>query len=199
MSDSNSSFTQDMTRMSRLCQVSQDHSLLFIDEFGKGTNPEDGIALFLSLVHYYLSCPVPHRYIFLSTHFSDYLTEELLGHSLSELTCKRMNVFLDTSNHHSVTPLFQVQNGICEDALGIEMAAKMNVPSSIVQRAEEIYACIHDNKSIEVLKGLSESSNLKMIDEVIDQLFKIKDWNNASSDDVQSLLQLMSSIHFSVC
>ena len=79
VTDSNSSFTQDMTRMTRICQSLQNRFLLVIDEFGKGTNPEDGVALFLALINYLSHLSFPESYFLLSTHFSDYITEELLN------------------------------------------------------------------------------------------------------------------------
>lgn len=199
VSDLNSSFTQDLTRMSRVYQSIQNRSLVFIDEFGKGTSPEDGIALFLALTHSFLSSSFAESFFFLSTHFSDYLTEELLNYPLNQLTLKQMKVLLDTTQEHSVTPLFQVMDGICEDALGIQVASALGLPDTMIQRSEEVYHCIHENRDIPLQEALMHTTNQKVVEQIIEKLFQMNDWNLASKEELQSLMQLMSSIQSSVC
>lgn len=194
VTDSNSSFTQDVTRMTRVCHSIQNRSLLFIDEFGKGTHPEDGVSLFLSLTHYLSSLSFQDSFFFLSTHFSDYLTEELLDAPLSSFTLKRMNVLLNEDEHHMITPLYQVVDGVCEDSLGIRVAAALGVPESIIKRAEIIYECIHTNKVIAIEEELNQRSKMKGIEKVIAMVFEMPDWDQATDEELRSLLDLLNSL-----
>ena len=86
--DAESAFTQDLTRTALLLRSMRERSLLVLDEFGKGTAPQDGIALFLALVKQLHDHNPPHCFSLLSTHFSDYLRggrneERLLARSPS--------------------------------------------------------------------------------------------------------------------
>ena len=147
VADFDSSFTQDLTRISWLSKAVSERSLVLIDEFGKGTAPQgsiqtacslDGIALFLSsLVHIHTTQP-PHSLFMLSTHFSDYLEHEILQPLHTSLTFKQMNVILDTENGGLVTPLFQVVEGVCQDSLGIRCARAFGMPSEVTERAQQV-------------------------------------------------------------
>ena len=48
-----------------------------------------------------------------------------------------MKVFFDASSD-AVTPLFQVEDGICQDSLGIQCAVAMGLPEEFTTRAEEV-------------------------------------------------------------
>ena len=168
--------------------------MLIIDEFGKGTNPEDGIALFLALTHYFISRPFPGSFYLLSTHFSDYLIEDFLGFPLSSLTFKQMNVLINKKENEAITPLYQVIDGVCEDSLGIEIALLLGFNEWIIKRASEIYDCLHTNKKITLQEDLVDSKNTKIIDQVIDKLFSFPDWTKATGDDLQCIIHLLNSI-----
>lgn len=63
----------------------RERSLLVLDEFGKGTAPQDGIALFLAMVKHLHDNNPPHCFSLLSTHFSDYLRS---GRKKGDLTAR---------------------------------------------------------------------------------------------------------------
>ena len=63
----------------------RERSLLVLDEFGKGTAPQDGIALFLAMVKHLHDHNPPHCFSLLSTHFSDYLRS---GRNANHLTTR---------------------------------------------------------------------------------------------------------------
>ena len=50
-----------------------------------------------------------------------------------------MKVFFDAANDAAtVTPLFQVEEGICQDSLGIQCAVAMGLPEEFTKRAQEV-------------------------------------------------------------
>ena len=51
---------------------------------------------------------------------------------------KQMKVFFDASSDAAVTPLFQVDDGICQDSLGIQCAIAMGLPEKFTTRAQEV-------------------------------------------------------------
>ena len=165
-----------------------------IDEFGKGTKTEDGISLFLALTHYCLTLSNNHSFFILSTHFSDYLTENYLQIPLHMISLKQMKVLLDLNQEHTIIPLFQIEDGISKDSLGIEMASMMGLSSTIIHRAESIYNSIHNNQNIALQEELVHSDKQMQITNVIQKVFSIENWKDASNEELYSLLQLMNSL-----
>lgn len=53
------------------------------------------------------------------------------------IATKQMKVFFDVSSD-AITPLFQVEDGICQDSLGIQCAVAMGLPEEFTNRAEEV-------------------------------------------------------------
>ena len=99
---------------------------------------EDGIALFLSLLQYLDASSVKHSFFLLTTHFSDYLKEDLLRDLRHPIQYQQMNVLLDQSTSQAITPLYQVIDGICQDSLGIRCAASLGLLAVITDRAQEV-------------------------------------------------------------
>lgn len=110
------------------------------------------------------------------------------------LSLKQMKVLLDINQEHTITPLFQIEDGISKDSLGIDMASMMGLSSTIIHRAECIYNSIHNNQNITLEEELVHSDKQEQIVNVIQKVFSIENWKDASNEELYSLLQLMNSL-----
>ena len=133
--------------MAWICRHIHNRSLVLIDEFGKGTASqgmndwmmltEDGIALFLALLHHIHTYAPSSAYFLLSTHFSEYLQNpNLLPDNGQSIEKKQMKVLFDGSN--VMTPLYKVTDGVCQDSLGIQCAICLGLPEEITNRAQQV-------------------------------------------------------------
>jgi DNA mismatch repair protein MSH5 len=110
-----STFMIDLKQANAAVRQSTSKSLVILDEFGKGTSPSDGIALFASILHHLSDKNV--KFI-AATHFYEILT--LPGISALE------NLSLFTMSIHSqdgeTNFLYQLVPGRCPSSLGIRCA-----------------------------------------------------------------------------
>ena len=109
--------------------------MLLVDEFGKGTSPEDGEALLAAVAEDLLErgnegCPLT----LLSTHFHGVVgllgERELLGH-FSMKTSK--------DKEGRLTYLYKLQEGTPDcSSEALAVAARVDLPQDVLERAEEL-------------------------------------------------------------
>uniref|UniRef100_A0A4W5KJ93 MutS homolog 5 n=1 Tax=Hucho hucho TaxID=62062 RepID=A0A4W5KJ93_9TELE len=127
-------------QMAHALNHSSGHSLVLIDEFGKGTNTVDGLSLLAASISTWLKrvpAKVPH--ILLATNFHSLLQLGLLPSSglLSLLT-------LETAvDGDELVFLYQLQDGICRSSYAANIATLAGLPPSLVQRGVEVHYTTH--------------------------------------------------------
>uniref|UniRef100_A0A8C7HAV5 MutS protein homolog 5 n=1 Tax=Oncorhynchus kisutch TaxID=8019 RepID=A0A8C7HAV5_ONCKI len=130
-----STFMIDLNQMAHALNHSSGHSLVLIDEFGKGTNTVDGLSLLAASISHWLKrvpAEVPH--ILLATNFHSLLQLGLLPSSglLSLLT-------LETAvDGDELVFLYQLKEGICRSSYAANIATLAGLPPSLVQRGVEV-------------------------------------------------------------
>ncbi|KYQ92250.1 hypothetical protein DLAC_07097 [Tieghemostelium lacteum] len=97
-----SSFMIDCKQISQITKFSTSNSLLIIDEFGKGTNPQDGISLLYGLLNYMSSLDHPPMAL-VSTHFYEIFDLLTISKTVFEHISFCSMEFLIKDNHHSST------------------------------------------------------------------------------------------------
>jgi len=130
-----SAFQCDLAQISAALRNSTGCSLLLVDEFGKGTSPEDGEALLAAVAEDLLErgnegCPLT----LLSTHFHGVVgllgERELLGH-FSMKTSK--------DKEGRLTYLYKLQEGTPDcSSEALAVAARVDLPQDVLERAEEL-------------------------------------------------------------
>jgi DNA mismatch repair ATPase MutS len=111
--------------------------LILIDEFGKGTIPNDGIAIFAGLMRYLVTREKCPRTMAI-THFHEIYQQGLLS---PELAIKWST--MDLLEGDNVVFLYKVTSGKTQSSLGIRCARAAGIKQSIASRAEtliELYA-----------------------------------------------------------
>jgi DNA mismatch repair protein MSH5 len=127
-----SSFQFDMAAIGFLLRHVTESSLVIIDEFGKGTRKQDGIALIAALIKHLVAVGGPKAIII--THFHELWSHPILlpPPSCPRFFCCHMRFLVhdDTqlNDEQRVVFLFQIAPGVCLESLGAHCAALAGVP-----------------------------------------------------------------------
>lgn len=186
-----SAFMVDLTQMAVMMRHSTSRSLCLVDEFGKGTNVQDGISYLYACLQHFLdrgsSCP----HMLACTHFTELLElPELVQHP--HLALWTMKVILEPKRCRDdlldqVVFLYAAERGRSEDSYGYHCAAAADVPKEVIDRAlyiserrdcgEPIYP-IHRSKE----DALAEHERLAARDALVDA-FLSYDFNAGTGSD----------------
>jgi DNA mismatch repair protein MutS len=131
-----STFMVEMTETARILNTATAHSLVILDEIGRGTSTYDGISLAWSVVeflHEHIGC----RTLF-ATHYHE-LTD--LEKSLSGV--KNLNVAV-REWQDEVVFLHKIVDGAADKSYGIHVARLAGVPREVIERSKEILAQLEE-------------------------------------------------------
>jgi len=122
-----STFMVEMTEASAILHGATEHSLVLMDEIGRGTSTFDGLALAFSIARHLLErnrCQT-----LFATH---YFEMTRLNQDYPECA----NVHLDAVEHgHRIVFLHALEEGPASQSYGIEVAALAGVPGSVIRDA----------------------------------------------------------------
>ncbi|KAK3088442.1 hypothetical protein FSP39_019294 [Pinctada imbricata] len=138
-----STFFVELSETSAILQHATKHSLVLMDELGRGTATYDGTAIACSVVQE-LSQRVQCRTLF-STHYHS-LVEEFshdpnirLGH----MACMVENEDEEDPTQETITFLYKFTKGACPKSYGFNAARLANLPEDVIK------AAIHKSKEFE--------------------------------------------------
>uniref|UniRef100_A0A914GX69 DNA mismatch repair proteins mutS family domain-containing protein n=1 Tax=Globodera rostochiensis TaxID=31243 RepID=A0A914GX69_GLORO len=132
---------------------SDEGSLLIIDEFGKGTMTEVGLALLASCLNYWLEGPAercPH--VFISSHF--HALCNLLRDPNKLLRFETMDV--RRLDDDTLDFLYSLVDGTIDLSYATFTALKMGIPRDIVDRSEEVYIHLRAGGAISELEPVQK-------------------------------------------
>lgn len=153
VSKNQSSFALDSQQMAKCLSLMTERSLLFLDEFGKGTDVIDGPAIFGSIIKFLAesrSCPR----VLACTHFHELFKKDVLTTSIPGVKHYATEIILDTSRLYSpfdftkheenqgITFLFKIKEGISSQSFGVYCAKICGLNPKIVERAQELSSLI---------------------------------------------------------
>ncbi|EXK89013.1 DNA mismatch repair protein MSH5 [Fusarium oxysporum f. sp. raphani 54005] len=153
MSGGESSFARDMKQAALSMKSSTPRSLVLVDEFGKGTNGDDGAGLIAALLDYYLSLGPECPRLLAATHFHEVFECGYLENH-NGLRIAHMNVRMDWNASlvdDQVTFLFNLEYGHSTSSFGGRCAALNGVPSAVVERAENISKLLARNEDLSAI------------------------------------------------
>ncbi|MDT3735847.1 MAG: DNA mismatch repair protein MutS [Denitratisoma sp.] len=123
-----STFMVEMTEAASILHGATEHSLVLMDEVGRGTSTFDGMALAFAIARHLLE--KNRGYALFSTHYFE-LTR------LAEDYAECANVHLDAVEHgHSIVFLHAVEEGPASQSYGIQVAALAGIPGSVIREAK---------------------------------------------------------------
>ncbi|KAG8675491.1 hypothetical protein FPOAC1_001470 [Fusarium poae] len=150
MSGGESAFARDMKQAALSMKTSSPRSLILVDEFGKGTNGDDGAALLAALLDHYLSLGSDCPRLLAATHFHEVFENSYLEHH-SSFRIAHMNVRLEREASlvdDQVIYLFNLEYGHNASSYGGRCAALNGVPSPVVDRAENVSQLLARNEDL---------------------------------------------------
>ena len=169
-------------------------SLLLIDEYGKGTNPIDGVSLLLSCLEY-LGCKTTEDkkpaipLTICVTHFHRYVRAELYPttnlfhkHQMSVTFTPHDDKQEASQKKESLKPipLFKITPGTASGSFGIECAVMSGLSLDVTKRAQDLLSVLSDNNT-----AIMKRPKVKLLD--LQKLVNA-DWESLEGDDIRNML-----------
>lgn len=140
-----STFLVEMEETAYICKYATEHSLVILDEVGRGTSTDDGRVLAQGIIEYLIS-QVRARVLF-ATHYHE------LTH-LSSIHDKIKNYhMLSHKENDELLFLHKLEAGVSHASFGIDVAKLAEIPEQVIRRARELLAAEEDTHTEEKFVG----------------------------------------------
>ncbi|MCG2582972.1 DNA mismatch repair protein MutS [Massilia sp. TS11] len=124
-----STFMVEMTESAAILNGATEHSLVLMDEVGRGTSTFDGLALAWAIARHLIE--TSRSFTLFATHYFE-LTQ------LPEMHASAANVHLSAVEHKdSIVFLHAVQEGPASQSYGLQVAQLAGVPQSVIKSARK--------------------------------------------------------------
>ncbi len=127
-----STFMVEMSEVADILKNATKHSLLILDEIGRGTSTFDGMSIARAVLEYVVDKKKLGAKTLFATHYHE-LTE--MENELSGV--KNYNILVKKRGD-DITFLRRIVRGGADDSYGIEVAKLGGIPVSVIERAKEI-------------------------------------------------------------
>ncbi|MBW0494759.1 hypothetical protein O181_034474 [Austropuccinia psidii MF-1] len=172
-SRNSSAFMIDLQRVSFMLRNCTARSLLLIDEFGKGTDPCDGQALFCGLIEHLVQRGRDCPQALFSTHFHGVFTNGYLPLNLP-ITYAHMKIVLHSEkgaeSEQSPTYLYKLEPGLVSSSHALGCALLAGVPRHVRLKAERVSYLLSRFEILELLDVQMEEDEreeLSKMEEVV--------------------------------
>ncbi|EGG05517.1 uncharacterized protein MELLADRAFT_116742 [Melampsora larici-populina 98AG31] len=165
-SRNSSAFMMDLQQVSFMLRNCSRRSLLLLDEFGKGTDPIDGQAIFCSVVEHLIRRGIECPKTILSTHFHAVFSSGSMPVGLPIHYC-HMSIILSTNAHQSnsnrsstdlePTYLYKLSPGLVTLSHALGCAALFGAPIHVRLRAQGVSEALSKHEMLELMDdGMSD-------------------------------------------
>ncbi|XP_024594343.1 mutS protein homolog 5 isoform X3 [Neophocaena asiaeorientalis asiaeorientalis] len=130
-----------------------ERSLVLIDEFGKGTNTVDGLALLAAVIRHWLALGPTCPHIFVATNFLSLIQLQLLpqGPLVQYLVCE----------------------GVANASHASHTAAQAGLPEKLIARGKEVSDLICSGEPIKPVKELLKEKQMENCQMLVDKFLKL--------------------------
>lgn len=176
-----STFMIDVNQMSEALRDATERSLVVVDEFGKGTELVDGMALLCSCLSFWIdkgnSCP----HVLVSTHFHSIIHQQLLPESpmVKFLTMDSL------TEEGELLFLYQLVEGHARSSYASHVALQAGLPQEIVQRGKEVSELIRQNKPVYAIDTADTETHFKRSELIVKKFLDL----DLETDDLESFLR----------
>ncbi|MCF7944489.1 MAG: DNA mismatch repair protein MutS [Spirochaetia bacterium] len=185
-----STFLVEMNETAYILNNATEHSLIIMDEVGRGTSTTDGVSLASAVLYYLLE--LRSKTLF-STHY----------HELTEINDPMLQkLFLDVYEHEGeIQFLNKVKSGSIQSSYGIHVAKLAGLPSRVIHRAEKTLKKLENFNNSKSNKNFEQAQMELIFDGDLDQqnqeneyyssiIQELKDLNLNETSPVQALVFL---------
>lgn len=139
LSRGQSTFMVEMTETANILNNVTSHSLVILDEIGRGTSTYDGISIAWSVAEYLLTTEQRMAKTLFATHYWELtkLQDKIPG-------AVNYNVAVHEAEDH-ITFLRKIVKGGTDKSYGIHVARLAGLPSTVIQRSKEILEHLEEN------------------------------------------------------
>lgn len=174
-----STFMVEMTEVANILRNATKNSLLILDEIGRGTSTFDGLSIAWAVVEHISNSKLLGAKTLFATHY----------HELTELEGKIESVnnycIAVKEQGEDIVFLRKIVKGGADKSYGIQVAKLAGVPSSVLERANEIAQQLIDNDITENVKKIDVETEQKKVKEEMVQMSIFDSMNNnTSSEDI---------------
>ena len=188
-----STFMVEMSEVANILKNATKHSLLILDEIGRGTSTYDGMAIARAVLEYISSRKLGAKSMF-ATHYHELtvLSQTLEGVNNYNIAVKKRG--------ESITFLRRIIPGAADRSYGIEVAALAGVPKELVARARDILKDLESGQAQGALQEqlpVSESGQLSfgsMPDNPVVQRLKQTDMDTFTPIEAMNLLYELTEL-----
>ncbi|UMM29622.1 hypothetical protein L5515_011891 [Caenorhabditis briggsae] len=162
--DGMSTFAKDVEQVAFALRKATGNSLVIIDEFGKGTMTEVGLALLASCMTYWMNKGPEHcPHIFLASHFHALPKHIPLDKNIASfLTFKVLR-----EGEGKIKYLFQLAPGLIDCSFAMAVAKEEGIPMPVIGRACRIYKALKSGVSLKEIKAeVSKNNDEKLVAEM---------------------------------
>lgn len=166
-----STFMVEMTEVAEILQNATRHSLVILDEIGRGTSTFDGMSIARAVVEH-ICDKIGCKTLF-ATHY-----HELTGLEDDMVGVKNYNIAVKKRGE-DITFLRRIVQGPADDSYGIEVAKLAGLPDSVTKRAHTVLRQLEasapkSNRSLQLdFETLQAYNNPAVPSEVVDKLHSI--------------------------
>jgi DNA mismatch repair protein MSH5 len=203
VSSAHSSFSIDVSQINIMVKNQTSKSLLLIDEFGKGTAPEDGVSLLAAMIRHLAKQASPPRAL-VSTHFQELFRFSLLfpkEHNCNDYNIEVMQMTMQPQNQNDnqlnrltdSVPIFKMKKGVARSSHGIACAKMAGVCDEVISRAMDVLQVVYEGgEQIPPLEGVTnclERSRTHI--DILRLYYSISDWSTCPESDIKQLIGLI--------
>ncbi|GAB4317969.1 MAG: DNA mismatch repair protein MutS [Candidatus Zixiibacteriota bacterium] len=143
-----STFMVEMAETARILTGTTERSLILFDEVGRGTSTYDGVAIAWSIAEHLARDPSTCPRTLFATHYHELTAladrfEAIRNYQLAVREKDGMVAFI-----------YRVKPGACDDSFGIHVARMAGVPSTVINRANEILTALESGSFDPLKRGV---------------------------------------------
>ncbi|KAF4796266.1 MutS protein 5 [Turdus rufiventris] len=164
-----STFMIDLNQVAKAVNNATERSLVLIDEFGKGTNTLDGLALLAAVLRYWIRQGTQCPQVFVSTNFHSLMQLDLLPDT-------PLLEYLTMEAHQDGEELiffYQIKQGMSTVSHAAHIATLAGMPAKIIERAVEVSELIRSGKPIKHLDHPSKSERMEKCKALVEKFLSI--------------------------
>ncbi len=187
LSSGRSTFMVEMTETANILHNATEHSLVLMDEVGRGTGTHDGMSLAWASA-WYLADKIKAHTLFATHYFHlTQLPEQLQG-------C--VNVHLDAVEHNGqLVFLHKVKQGPTDKSYGIQVAALAGLPESVIELANQTMTALADNAPpVQPESGIEKKPETPVTEPALLQALENIDLNQTTPIEALNILEQLKKM-----